>query len=281
MAKGPDGGVTAPAQPPSPLSQPYGEYRNLRVTRVGDRILRISLNRPKLNLVSLDLLDELGSVLDRIGKDPDVFVVLVTGEGNVLSAGADLSTYVADPMQFLEFSRVGERVFRKIVELPKITVAEIKGYALGGGLELALSCDIRLATPDSTLGFPEVTLGIVPGWGGTQRLPRLIGASRAMELVLTGRRISGKEAYEMGLVTSLLGQDPDSEALKYAESIASSSAPIAARLAKMLVNKASEVPEDVGLEAESAAFGILFSTQDAKEGISALFQKRKAAFRGK
>ncbi|MGC9191702.1 MAG: 3-hydroxyacyl-CoA dehydrogenase NAD-binding domain-containing protein [Conexivisphaera sp.] len=267
--------------PAAPAAQPYGEYKYLRVTKVGERILRIALNRPRLNLMSPDLLDELGSALDRVRDDPEVFVVLVTGEGNVFSAGADLSVYVADPVQFLEFSRKGERVLRKLVELPKVTIAEIKGYALGGGLELALSCDIRLATPDSTLGFPEVTLGILPGWGGTQRLPRLIGMSRAMELILTGRRISGKEAHEIGLVASLLGQDPDGEALKYAESIATGSAPIAARFAKMLVNKASEVPEDVGLEMESTAFGILFSTQDMKEGVSALLQKRKPVFRGK
>lgn len=184
-------------------------------------------------------------------------------------------------MKFAEFSRAGQRTFRKIVELPKITVAEIRGYALGGGLELALSCDIRLATPDATLGFPEVTLGLVPGWGGTQRLPRLIGASKAMELILTGRRISGKEAYEIGLVNSLLGEDPDGEAVKYAESLAAGSAPIAARFAKLLVNKASEVPEDVGLEMESVAFGMLFSTEDMKEGVSALFQKRKPRFVGK
>jgi enoyl-CoA hydratase/3-hydroxyacyl-CoA dehydrogenase len=275
---------TQPQAPqPAPISggTPYGDYKNLRVTKVGDRVLRIALNRPKLNLMNVELLEELGAVLDKVKGDPEVFVVLITGEGGTFSAGADLSAYVADVVQFSEFSRVGERTFRKIVELPKITVAEIKGYALGGGLELALSCDIRLATPDATLGFPEVTLGILPGWGGTQRLPRLIGMSRAMELILTGRRISGKEAHDIGLVASLLGQDPDGEAVKYAESLATNSAPIAARFAKMLVNKASEVPEDVGLEMESTAFGILFGTQDMKEGVSALLQKRKPNFRGK
>jgi len=270
-----------PQAPSSAPARPYGEYRNLLVSKVSDRVLRIALNRPKLNLMSPELLDELGSVLDRVRDDPEVFVVLITGEGGNFSAGADLSAYVADSIQFSDFSRRGERTFRKIVELPKITVAEIKGYALGGGLELALSCDIRLATPDATVGFPEVTLGILPGWGGTQRLPRLVGMSRAMELILTGRRISGKDAHEMGLVASLLGGDPDGEAIKYAESIATGSAPIAARFAKMLVNKASEVPEDVGLEMESTAFGILFGTQDVKEGFSALFQKRKPAFKGK
>lgn len=286
LAPSPAQRAPAPAQAQAPPAQPsgtspYGEYKYLRVSRAGDRVLRIALNRPKLNLINPELLDELGSVLDRVRDDPEVFVVLVTGEGGVLSAGADLSTFVADPVQFSEFSRKGERVFRKIVELPKVTVAEIKGYALGGGLELALACDIRLSTPDAVLGFPEVTLGILPGWGGTQRLPRLIGMSRAMEMILTGRRITGKEAHEIGLVASLLGGDPDGEAISYANSIATTSAPVAARFAKMLVNKASEVPEDVGLEMESAAFGILFSTQDMKEGVSALLGKRKPVFRGR
>ncbi len=259
----------------------YGEYKYLLVSKVSDRVLRIALNNPKLNLLNSEMLDELGSVLDKVKDDPEVFVVLITGEGNTFSAGADVHIFTGDQAQGLEFSRKAGSAFRKLLELPKVTVVEAKGYMLGGGFELSLACDIRLSTPDAILGLPEVTLGFVPGIGGFERLPRLIGISRAMELILTGRRITGKEAHEIGLVASLLGGNPDAEAVKYAESIATTSAPIAARFAKMLVNKASEVPEDVGLEMESAAFGILFSTQDMKEGVSALLGKRKPVFRGR
>ncbi len=256
-------------------------YKVINVERIAKRVVRISLNRPKLNLISVDVINELEKAIDELWDDRETFVVLITGTGANFSAGADLSTYFADSTQFMEFSRKGERVFRKLSEIPKVTIAALKGYVLGGGFELSLACDIRVSTSTSTIGFPEVTLGLVPGWGGTQRLPRLAGASRAMHMILTGERITGKQAYDIGLVAKLFDADIDSDSLKYAQEIASTSAPIAASLAKKLINKGSEVPEDVGLDMESTAMGLLYGTEDLREGVSSMLSKRKPVYKGK
>ncbi len=278
-------GRLQPAAPQAPVQQPTAQqpsgYKVISVEKVADRIVKISINRPKLNLLSLDVIDELDRAIDELWDDRETFVVIITGSGANFSAGADLSAYFANSISFMEFSRKGERVFRKLTEIPKIVIASLKGYVLGGGFELALACDIRVSTSNSAIGFPEVTLGLVPGWGGTQRLTRLAGASNAMRMILTGERITGKDAYGMGLVAKLFDGDIDAEALKYAQGIASSSAPIAAAMAKNLINKAAEVPEDVGLDMESTAMGILYSTEDLKEGVSSLLSKRKPVYRGK
>jgi len=159
----------------------------------------------------------------------------------------------------------------------------VKGYALGGGLELAMSCDLRLATEDVKLGLPEVTLGLVPGWSGTQRMAKLIGLSRASNLILTGERISGRQAYEIGLVNRLVpaSSDPDDYALQFCNELSSTLAPVATSLAKRLINKGTEVPSDIGLEMEALSFGLLFGTDDLKEGVSAFLSKRKPEYKGK
>jgi enoyl-CoA hydratase/3-hydroxyacyl-CoA dehydrogenase len=274
-------GRLMPAEKKPEVVQEPSSYRVINVERVAERVVRISLNRPKLNLISVDVINELEKAIDGLWNDRETFVVLITGTGANFSAGADLSTYFADSAQFMEFSRKGERVFRKLSDIPKVTIAALKGYVLGGGFELSLACDIRVSTSTSTIGFPEVTLGLVPGWGGTQRLPRLAGASRAMHMILTGERITGKQAYDIGLVAKLFDTDIDSESLKYAQEIAATSAPIAAGLAKKLINKGSEVPEDVGLDMESTAMGLLYGTEDLREGVSSMLSKRKPVFKGK
>jgi len=183
---------------------------------------------------------------------------------------------------FMEFARKGARIMRRLTEMPKLTVAVLKGYCLGGGLELALSCDLRLATEDVEIGFPELTRGLVPAWSGSQRLPQLLGLSRASSLILTSERFNGKQAAEIGLVSQLIpAGDPDEFAVKYATGLASSQAPVAVALAKKLINKGAEVPSDVGLEMEAMAAGVLFGTEDLREGISAFLGKRKAEFKGK
>ncbi|MEM0097050.1 MAG: 3-hydroxyacyl-CoA dehydrogenase/enoyl-CoA hydratase family protein [Conexivisphaerales archaeon] len=270
---------SAPTQ--QPTSQLPEGYKVISVEKVADKIMRISINRPKLNLLNLDVINELDRTIDELWNDRETFVIIITGSGTNFSAGADLSTYFADGVSFMEFSRKGERVFRKLTEIPKIVIASLKGYVLGGGFELALACDIRVSTSSSMMGFPEVTLGLVPGWGGTQRLTRLAGASRAMHMILTGERITGKDSYDIGLVSKLFDDDIDGETLKYARGISSSSAPIAAAMAKKLINKAAEVPEDVGLDLESTAMGVLYGTEDLKEGVSSLLAKRKPIYRGK
>jgi len=211
-----------------------------------------------------------------------VVVILVTGKGENFSAGAQLNQLFQSGMDFTEMSRRGQRVFRLLSEVPKLTVAEMKGYVLGGGFELSLACDMRLSTEEAQIGFPELTLGLLPGWGGTQRLSRLIGLSRATQLVLTSERISGRQAYEWGLVSKLITKErADDEAVTYAAELATRVAPVAAALAKRLLNKGSEIPMDNGLEWEATAMGLLYGTEDLREGISAFLQKRKAEFKGR
>jgi enoyl-CoA hydratase/3-hydroxyacyl-CoA dehydrogenase len=257
-------------------------FKYIKLENVGNHVLRILLDRPKHNFLSPDVIEELDRAIESVWNDRDIWVIVLTGAGNDFSAGADLSTYIADGMQFIEFSRRGERVFRKLAEIPKVTIAEIKGYALGGGFELALACDIRVTTPDAIVGFPETTLGLIPGWGGTQRLAKLVGMNTALWLILTGKRITGEEALRLGIASQVYEKDIiDQETIKLAKEIAVNNAPIAEALAKRLINKATEVPMDIGLEWESTAFGILFNTEDLKEGISSLFEKRKPNFRGR
>jgi len=253
------------------------------VERLAGKVAKIVINRPRQNTINTELLEGLDRILTELWSDNDVSVVVLTGAGEVFSAGADLSQFFNSSLSFVEFSRKGERVFRRITEFPKLTVAVVKGYALGGGLELAMSCDLRLATEDAKLGLPEVTLGLVPGWSGTQRMAKLIGLSRASGLVLTGERISGKQAHEIGLVNNLVppSDDPDEYAVGLCGELASKLAPVAVTLAKRLLNKGTEVPSDVGLEMEALSFGVLFGTEDLKEGISAFLGKRKPEYKGK
>ncbi|MFP3214380.1 MAG: 3-hydroxyacyl-CoA dehydrogenase/enoyl-CoA hydratase family protein [Nitrososphaeria archaeon] len=262
--------------------QPQTSFKYIKLENVGNHVLRILLDRSKHNFLSPDVIEELDRAIESVWNDRDIWVIVLTGAGNDFSAGADLSTYIADGMQFIEFSRRGERVFRKLAEIPKVTIAEIKGYALGGGFELALACDIRVTTPDAIIGFPETTLGLIPGWGGTQRLAKLVGMNTALWLILTGKRITGEEALRLGIASQVYEKSIiDQETIKLAKEIAVNNAPIAEALAKRLINKATEVPMDIGLEWESTAFGILFNTEDLKEGISSLFEKRKPNFRGR
>ena len=257
-------------------------FKYIKLENLGDHVLRILIDRPKRNFLSPDLIDELDKAIDSIWNDRDVWVVILTGAGADFSAGADLSTYIDNIMQFIEFSRRGERVFRKLAEIPKVTIAEMKGYVLGGGFELALACDIRVTSPDAVIGFPETTLGLIPGWGGTQRLAKLTNMNTALWLILTGKRISGEDAFKLGIASQVYDKSViDEETVKLAKEIATNNAPIAEALAKRLINKATEVPMDIGLEWESTAFGILFNTEDLKEGISSLFEKRKPKFRGR
>ncbi|MEM3226996.1 MAG: enoyl-CoA hydratase-related protein, partial [Thermoplasmata archaeon] len=252
----------------------------LIIERFEEKVVRIIINRPKHNTINEEVLDDLNKAIDMLWNDNMVNVILITGQGTTFSAGAELTSYFPTPQHFLEFSRKGERIFRRLSEIPKITIAAIKGYALGGGLELSMACDIRVATEDVKLGLPEVTLGLIPAWGGSQRLAKLVGMSKALQLVLTGERITGKDAYDIGLVAKIF-KDIDTESLNYAKEIAMTSAPISAALAKRLVNKGVEAGMDIGLEMESFAAGIVYSTEDLKEGITAMLSKKKPEFKGK
>jgi len=270
----------AEARAPTPGAPKAGGA--ILLERLQGGVAKVVLNRPKYNTINGEVLDGLDRIITEVWSDPEIRVVVVTGEGPIFSSGADLGQFFANQVAFMEFNRRGERIMRRLTELPKLTIAVMKGYALGGALELAASCDIRLATEDVQIGFPEVTRGIVPGWSGTQRIPRLIGLTQATSLVLTSERINGPKAVEIGLATKLIPSgDPDEYALKYASELAQTQAPIAVMLGKRLLNKGAEVPSDVGLEMEAAAQGILFGTEDIKEGVAAFLGKRKPEFKGK
>lgn len=243
-------------------------------------VARITINRPKYNMISSDVLSELDSLIELLWDRKDIRAVIVTGSGQHFSSGAEMTSFIAGGPDFIEYARKGERLFRKLSEMPKVTIAALKGYVLGGGLELALACDIRVSSQDAKLAFPEVTRGLVPAWGGTQMLTKLVGASRALSMILTAERISAEEAKAAGLVSRIFG-DVDREAVDFARETASSAAPVAAVLAKRLVNRAAEGSSDVGLEMESFAAGVLFGTEDLREGIGAFLQKRKPVFKGK
>jgi enoyl-CoA hydratase/3-hydroxyacyl-CoA dehydrogenase len=258
------------------------EGQPVYLERLGGKVARVVINRPKLNLLNAEVMEGLGKAMDELWDDKEVTVILLTGQGTTFSAGADLSQFFASQMEFMSFANKGERLFRRLAELPKLTIAVLKGYVLGGGLELALSCDLRIATEDAQIGFTEVTRGLVPGWSGTQRLTKLVGLSKSSELILTGEKIDGKRAYEMGIVHKLVpAGDPDAFAEQFATDLASRIAPLSVMFAKRLINKGGEVPTDVGLEMEAMAMGILYGTEDLKEGVAAFFQKRKPEFKGK
>jgi enoyl-CoA hydratase/3-hydroxyacyl-CoA dehydrogenase len=247
-------------------------------------ITKLILNRPdRLNTISPELLDELDKAITMLWNDKETRVIVITGAGDrAFSAGADLTTMITHSFDFVEHNRRGERIFRRLSEIPKPVIAAINGYALGGGLEIAMSCDIRLAKRSAIIGLPEVTLGLIPGWSGTQRLVKLVGISRAMQLALTGERITAEEAERYGIVNKVFDDDKfEEEVMNYAKNIAERCAPIAMAIIKRLVNKGGEVPMDIGLEMESFGAGIVFSTEDLREGISAFLRKEKPKFKGR
>ncbi|MEG9195199.1 MAG: 3-hydroxyacyl-CoA dehydrogenase/enoyl-CoA hydratase family protein [Candidatus Methanoglobus sp.] len=264
--------------------QQVEEFQTIKIEKLGDGITKLILNRPeRLNTISPELLDELDKAITMLWKDEETRVIIITGAGErAFSAGADLSSPIFHPFDFLEHNRKGERVFRRLGEIPKLVIAAVNGYALGGGFEIAMNCDIRLAKKSAIFGLPEVTLGIIPGWSGTQRLAKLVGISRAMQLALTGERINAVEAERWGIVNKVFDDDKfEEEVLKYAKNIVERCAPISIALIKRLINKGAEVPADVGMEWECTAAGLAFSTEDMKEGISAFLSKEKPKFKGR
>ena len=270
------------AQPEAQVSKPQGGGDEVRLERLPGGVARIVVNRPRLNLINGRVLDRLDAIVAELAADQAVRAVVVTGEGPVFSAGADFSQFFSSSAAFMDFARKGARIMRRLSELPKITIAVLKGHVLGGGLELALSCDVRVATEDVEMGFTELSRGLAPVWSGSHTLPRLLGVSQASFMILTSEKIKGKRAYEIGLVNRLVSTgDPDEFAVKYATELASSQAPVAVKVAKTLLRNGTDVPMDDGLEMEALAAGLLFATEDLKEGISAFLGKRKPEFKGK
>ena len=247
-------------------------------------VATLTINRPQVyNALNRQVLGELSAALDDLERDPDVRVVIITGEGDrAFVAGADIAEM--KPMTVAEaraFGMFGQRVFEKIERLSKPVIAAINGYALGGGCELALACDIRLASDRAKLGQPEVTFGITCGFGGTQRLARLVGPAWAKQLVFTGDMIDADTAARIGLVNEVV---PHGELLSRAKEMAdkiASRAPVAVSLSKTAVNVGLEAGLNAGLQLEAEVFGECFASQDQKEGMVAFLEKRKANFTGR
>ena len=244
----------------------------------------LTINRPdKLNAISNELTEELEVFLDDIEKDQEVRVLVITGAGEkAFVAGADIQELVdRDALIGRKISRKRQEVFSRIENLSIPVIAAVNGYALGGGLELALACSIRICSERAQFGAPEVKLGIIPGDGGTQRLPRLVGLGRAMEMILTGDFIDSQEAYRIGLVNKVVPHEALLEkVMELAEKIARRP-PLAVKYAKEAVNRSLEGDSVSGYALESYLHALACTTEDKKEGVAAFLEKRKGTFKGK
>jgi enoyl-CoA hydratase len=264
-------------------SFPAMGYSHLRIARDG-AVATVSVCRPdKLNALSDATLEELLDAFTGLAADEAVRCAILTGgeaKRPAFVAGADIAELAQqDPLAARRRSRLGQGVCERIENLGKPVIAAVNGFALGGGLELALACHIRLASTDARLGLPEVTLGIIPGYGGTQRLPRLIGLGAALELITTGRMVEAEEARALGLVNRVV---PPGELLGAAKELASkisANGPIAVRLALEAALRGASAPLEEGLACEQDLFGVVSATADMREGLKAFLEKRPAQFR--
>ncbi|OLN22636.1 enoyl-CoA hydratase [Domibacillus antri] len=242
----------------------------------------IMLNRPPANALAGSVISEIEQALDALENDHDVRVIVLYGEGRFFSAGADIKefTAVSSGEEFSQLAARGQRVMERIETFPKPVIAAIHGAALGGGLELAMSCHIRYVTESAKLGLPELQLGLVPGFGGSQRLTRYVGMAKAAEMMLTSEPISGSEAVHWGLANAAFSEE---ELLPAARSLAQKIAvksPVSVKAAIHLLNYAKHAEYYKGIEQEAADFGNVFLSEDAKEGINAFIEKRPPNFKG-
>jgi enoyl-CoA hydratase len=239
----------------------------------------LTVSRPEaLNALNLDTLKELEQTLTQAEADKDVYVLVITGAGKAFVAGADISQMKDfNAVEGKAFGELGNRVFSKLENMSKPVIAAVNGYALGGGCELAMACDIRIASEKAKFGQPETGLGITPGFGGTQRLPRIVGAAKAKELIFTAANIGAEEALRIGLVSRVVpAEELPAAALELAEKIAAN-AQIAVRQSKDAVNRGLQTDIQTGLAYEAQAFAVCFATEDQKDAMSAFVNKSKIA----
>ena len=250
---------------------------------VQEGLATITFNRPKaLNALNAELLSEFSQVLDVVAADETIRVLILTGKGDkAFVAGADITELATfNALQGKNFSENGHATIKKLQELPIPVIAAVNGYALGGGSEVALACDFIYASENAMLGLPEITLGIIPGFGGTQRLPRLIGSNRAKELIFTGKMISAQEAMAYGLVNRVCTAETlMDEVRKTAEAIASKGN-VSLRAAKQAINNGLNTDLETGCNFEIDAFALCMASDDAQEGTTAFLEKRRPVFKG-
>jgi enoyl-CoA hydratase len=244
-----------------------------------DEFALMTLNRPQaLNALSFDLIREIGRVLDEVAGG-DARALLITGAGaKAFCAGADVKELAGRPLADQKRgAELGQATFAKLDRLPMPSVAIINGYAFGGGLELALACTFRLATRNAKMGLPEIKLGLIPGYGGTQRLPRVVGEARALEMIMTGRTVDAEEAGRLGLVNRLIDGDPIAAGVAFAREFSGHSLPVLG-FAREAVSRALDTPLAEGLKIEADLSTLAFQTRDAAEGMAAFIEKRKPGF---
>ncbi|PIE71418.1 MAG: enoyl-CoA hydratase [Deltaproteobacteria bacterium] len=258
------------------------DYQNILVA-VEDGIATITFNRPKaLNALNAELLAEFGQALEGIAADEEIRVLILTGAGDkAFIAGADISELATfNPLQGKIFADAGQAVMDKLQDLPIPVIAAVNGFALGGGNEMALACDFIYASESAKFGLPEETLGLIPGFGGTQRLPRQIGKSMAKELIFTGRMLDPEEARNLGMVNRVCAPEALMDEVKKVAASIAAKGKVAIRAAKQAINAGMDVDLATGCKIEKDAFALCMASPDAKEGTSAFLEKRKAAFTG-
>ena len=256
-------------------------YKMIEVS-VADRVATVTINRPdKLNALNVSVFDDLTTLVEELSSRDDIGGAIITGAGRAFVAGADISELESlNGLQAKARARRGQLVFNRLEALHKPVIAAVNGFALGGGCELAMACHVRIASDAAKFGQPEVKLGLIPGYGGTQRLPRLVGKGRALQLLMTGEIIDAAEALRIGLVNKVV---PGAELMKTAQEMMKAmlaNAPMALGGCIEMVNRGYDLSIGDALAAEATAFGLLFSSEDQREGTRAFLEKRAPSFKG-
>jgi enoyl-CoA hydratase len=252
------------------------EYNYIIIT-MEDGVGVVTINRPDvLNAVNIETILEVEHAIHEFGENRDIQVIIITGAGKAFVSGSDISRLATmDALQAREYSAVGQRVLASIEHTERVTIAAVNGFALGSGCEIAMACDIRIASEKAKFGQPEVKLGLIPGHAGTQRLARLVGLGKAKELIFTGDIIDAQEAFRIGLVNAVVPPETLMDAVHAMAQKITAAGPTAVRFAKTVLNRGIDAPMATAQSYEMEAFSILFSTGEAKEGMTAFLEKRK------
>ena len=257
------------------------EYKNLLIGVQGSAAI-ITFNRPAvLNAMNTETVQELGAAMSELEQNPQVRVIILTGAGRAFIAGADISEISSKtPAQAREYSELGQRVMHLIQNLKQPVIAAVNGFALGGGTEVVLSCDISIASEQARFGLPEATLGVIPGWGGTQRAARLIGTAKAKELIFTGEIIDARRAFEIGLINRVVPHEQLMAVVMGLAQKIGECGPLALSVTKKVIAEGIEKSLAKACALETELFSSLFATKDQQEGMKAFLEKRKPQFTG-